>query len=62
MKLHDKFPIPIQMWISLSQNESKKSLVSQDDKAASEHFFFHDIINHTHGILLYLNQKEVVAI
>lgn len=31
------------------------------DKDASEkdRFFFHDLINHTHGLLLYLTQKEL---
>lgn len=38
----------------------KKKLLALDDQTndTKERLFFHDVINHTHGLLLFLNQKE----
>jgi hypothetical protein len=39
--------------------KKKKSLFEEDQKNdTKERLFFHDVINHTHGLLLFLNHKE----
>lgn len=38
-----------------------KIINNLSDKEKSEKYFFHDLINHTHGLLLYLTEKETTG-
>lgn len=40
---------------------SKKNHLEKDENQKRESLFFHDIINHTHGLLLFLNQRQTLG-
>ncbi len=43
--------------------KKKKTLLEEDQKNdTKERLFFHDVINHTHGLLLFLNHKESLKV
>lgn len=39
---------------------NKKNYLEKDEIEKRESLFFHDIINHTHGLLLFLNQRQTL--
>jgi hypothetical protein len=47
--------------LNFSSDDFSSHQGADKENTIHDQFFFHDIINQTHGILLYLNQKEVVG-
>lgn len=44
---------------SFKKKPNSQTQTKEDNSDLKERLFFHDIINHTHGLLLFLNSKEM---